>query len=179
MFLQDAEEDFEEITNIKNKCIFVPLFNGMFGPYWNNEITGSIENLTFDTDRINIYKAVLEGVSFQFKWVSESLKEIGVNFDSIKIIGGAAKSRIQCRIISDITGYKVIRPKNMKLNYACRGAAMLAGVSSKIYKDFNEASIYFKELEEEFYPNGNNLSFYENKYELYKNAVIKKSSMIK
>lgn len=179
IFLQDTEEDFEKITNIKNKCIFVPLFSGMFGPYWNSEITGSIENLTFDSDRVNIYKAVLEGVSFQFKWITESLKEIGVNFDSIKIIGGAAKSKIQCQIISDITGYKVIRPKNMKLNYACRGAAMIAGVSSKTYKDFNEASRHFKELEEEFYPNGNNLSFYENKYEMYKNAVFKKSSMAK
>ena len=177
-FFRSFEEDYEKIVLLKDKSIFIPLFNGMFGPYWNNEINGSIENLTFDTNKRSICKAVLEGVSFQLKWVLESMKEIGVSFDNIKIIGGAAKSKIQCQVISDITGFIVARPENMKLNYACRGAAMLAGVSSKVYKSFNEASLVFKENEQYFYPNESLKSFYDYKYNVYKNIVSKKINQL-
>jgi len=173
-FIKSAENSYPDLASEKNKTIFVPLFNGIFGPVWNNNISGCLENLTFDTDRLKIYKAVLEGIAFQFKWIAQSLKEIDISFEGIKIIGGAAKSAIQCKILADITGEKVFRPKNLNLNYACRGAAMLAGVSAGIHKDFEQAAQVFKEEEETIYPNPLMKDYYEEKFSCYIDRVTGK-----
>ncbi len=173
-FIKSAEKSCSDLVCEKNKTIFVPLFNGIFGPMWNNNISGCLENLSFDTDRLKIYKAVLEGVAFQFKWITQSLKEIDVTFDGIKIIGGAAKSSIQCKILADITGEKVFRPKNLNLNYACRGAAMIAGVSAGIYKDMEQAAQVFNEEEETVYPNPLMKDYYDEKFSCYMDRVASK-----
>ncbi len=173
-FIKGAENNYSVLASEKNKTIFVPLFNGMFGPVWNNSISGCIDNLTFDTDRIKIYKAVLEGIAFQFKWIAQSLKEIDISFNGIKIIGGAAKSAIQCKILADVTGEKVFRPKDLNLNYACRGAAMLAGVSAGIYKDMEQAAQVFKEEEEIVYPNPLMKDYYDEKFSCYIDKVTSK-----
>ena len=176
-FLKSTEEDAENILNIKDDCIFTPLFQGSFGPIWSDKIKGSFENLSFDITRINLFKAVLEGVAFQVKWILDSMTKLGLKIDSIKMIGGAAKSRLQCQILSDITGLPVYLPKNMKLNYACRGAAMLAGVSAKIYKDFNTVNEIFKEEELIIYPREEFKSYYSEKFNKYLKVVCKNLQM--
>jgi xylulokinase len=173
-FLKNAENNCTVIAREKNKTIFIPLFSGVFGPVWNNNVTGCIDNLTFDTDRLNIYKAVVEGAAFQFKWITQTLKEIGISFEGIKIIGGAAKSAVQCKVLADITGEKVFRPKDLNLNYACRGAAMLAGVSAGIYKDMGQAAQIFKEEEETVYPDPAMKGYYDEKFSLYIDRVTEK-----
>jgi len=176
-FLKSTEEDTEKILSLKDDCIFTPLFQGSFGPVWSDKIKGSFENLSFDISRVNLFKAVLEGVAFQIKWIFDSLIKLGINIDSIKMIGGGAKSRLQCQILSDITGLPVYLPKNMKLNYACRGAAMLAGVSAKIYKDFKKVNDIFKEDELLILPREEVKDYYSEKFDNYLRIVSKNLQM--
>ena len=173
-FLKSADDNYLKVTSGKSNLLFIPLFNGIFGPLWNNDITGSMDNLTFDTDRSKIYKAVLEGMAFQLKWITQSLKEIDINFNGIKIIGGAARSRIQCKILADVTGQTVSRPRDLSLNYACRGAAMLAGVTAGIYKNFAAASLVFDEEEETIYPDLSMQDYYSSKFSSYMEKVKSK-----
>ena len=93
------------------------------------------------------------------------------------MIGGASKSRLQCQILSDITGLPVYLPKNMKLNYACRGAAMLAGVSAKIYKDFKKVNDIFKEDESLILPREEFEDYYSEKFDNYVRVVSKNLQM--
>ncbi|MCL4386761.1 MAG: FGGY family carbohydrate kinase [Actinobacteria bacterium] len=172
-FLKNIEEDGEKILSLKNDCIFIPLFQGSFGPIWNDNIRGSFENLSFDITRINLFKAILEGVAFQVKWIFNSMIKLGIKIDSIKMIGGAVKSRLQTQILSDITGLPVYLPKNMKLNYACKGAAMLAGVSAKIYKDFKIVNEIFKEEELIVYPREEFKDYYLEKFNKYLEIINK------
>ncbi|MHB1336742.1 MAG: hypothetical protein ACYCXQ_12440, partial [Candidatus Humimicrobiaceae bacterium] len=84
-----------------------------------------------------------------------------------------AKSRLQCQILSDITGLPVYLPKNMKLNYACRGAAMLAGVSTRIYKNFKSVNDVFREEELIIFPREEFKDYYLDKFEKYLKIVNK------
>lgn len=176
-FLKSTEEDAENILNIRDDCIFTPLFQGSFGPIWSDKIKGSFENLSFDITRINLFKAVLEGVAFQVKWILDSMIKLGLKIDSIKMIGGAAKSRLQTQILSDITGLPVYLPKNLKLNYACRGAAMLAIVSSGICKDFKRLNDIFIEEESLILPREEFKDYYSEKFVKYLKIVNKNLQM--
>jgi len=173
-FLKSTEKDYKKILDLKDDCIFIPLFQGSFGPVWNNYTKGSFENLSFDITRINMFKSVLEGVAFQVKWIFDSLIKIGINIDSIKMIGGATKSILQTQIISDVTGLKVYLPVDKKLNYACRGAAMLACVSAGIYKDFKTVTNIFKEEEIVVYPREKFKEYYLEKFNKYLKIIDNK-----
>ncbi|MHB1442459.1 MAG: xylulokinase [Candidatus Humimicrobiaceae bacterium] len=172
-FLKSTEEEAEKILSLKDDCVFIPLFQGISGPAWNDKIKGSFENLSFDITRVNLFKAILEGVAFQVRWIFNSMIKLGIKIDSIKMIGGAAKSRLQCQILSDITGLPVYLPKNMKLNYACRGAAMLAGVSTRIYKNFKSVNDVFREEELIIFPREEFKDYYLDKFEKYLKIVNK------
>lgn len=172
-FLKNVQENNEKILRLKDDCIFVPLFQGSFGPMWSDKIKGSFENLSFDITKVNLFKAVLEGVAFQVKWIFNSITELGIKIDSIKMIGGASKSILQTQILSDVTGLPIYLPENIKLNYACRGAAMLAGVSSKIYRNFDEVNDIFKEEESVIYPRKEFRDYYLEKFDKYIKIVNK------
>jgi xylulokinase len=174
LFLKNVEEQFEKVINYKNKCIFIPLFNGIFGPQWSNNISGCLENISLNLDKVNIYKSILEGITFQLKWIIETLNEIGIRFDTIKIIGGASESKIQCQIIADILDTEVVRPKDKKLNYACRGAAILSGMTTKIYKNYDHAMSFFLEEEETIKPISKNRAYYDAKYMEYIKTIKNK-----
>jgi sugar (pentulose or hexulose) kinase len=120
-----------------------------------------------------MFKSVLEGVAFQVKWIFDSLIKIGISIDSIKMIGGATKSILQTQIISDVTGLQVYLPRDKKLNYACRGAAMLACVSAGIYKDFKTVSNIFKEEELVIYPREKFKDYYLEKFNKYLKIINK------
>lgn len=176
-FLKSFEGDTEDILNLKDDCIFTPFFQGSFGPVWSDKIRGSFKNLSFNISKKNLFKAVLEGVAFQVKWILNTYIKLGIKIDSIKMIGGASKSKLQCQIISDITGLPVFIPKNMKLNYACRGAAMLACVSADIYKDFASVINVFKEEEMIISPREEFKDYYLDKFEKYLKIVNKDLQM--
>ncbi len=172
IFLKGLFEEEQEFLKSKNDCIFIPTFNGVFGPYWSDKPKGSFIKLGFDTSRKSMFKAVLEGVAFQLLWILESFSKMGLNNDSIKLIGGAAKSRIQAQIIADITGKNIFIPKDLKANYACKGAAIIGAVSTGLFKDFYSALEIFKEDYETIYPRQMDNSYYENKYKQYREAVM-------
>ncbi len=90
------------------------------------------------------------------------------------MIGGATKSILQTQIISDVTGLKVYLPVDKKLNYACRGAAMLACVSAGIYKDFKTVTNIFKEEEIVVYPREKFKEYYLEKFNKYLKIIDNK-----
>ena len=170
-FLQYINENHEDILKLKNSCLFSPLFTGVYGPVWSDNVRGSFLNLDLSMTKTDLFIAVLEGVGYQFRWILESLRSIGIYRSGIIMVGGAVKSKIWPQIIADITGTDVIIPKEENINYAAKGAAILAGVACGTYKDFDKADKIFKDSEAIIKPRTELKDYFDAKYELYIKAL--------
>jgi xylulokinase len=170
-FLREVEQDQQKFLETKDDCIFFPTFSGMYGPEWDDSIRGSFINLGFSTDRRAMFKAVLEGVSFQLALIFDSIYRLGLGINAIKMIGGAAKSRMQAQLIADITGRDIYIPKNVNISYACRGAAVIGAVSAGIYKDYEDASAPYSLETDIIRPREAFRSYYLEKFTAYRKVL--------
>jgi xylulokinase len=72
-----------------------------------------------------LYRSILEGVGFELRLHLEQLEEVsGQRIDSIRAVGGGARSPLWIRIVSDITQRPVQVCADLEVSAA--GAAVLA-----------------------------------------------------
>ena len=161
------DENIGKLTKIKNNIIFYPYLTGAFGPDFNTERKASFLNIEIGHDCLDLVKAIMEGVGFQFKKILEVLAEKGIKPQSIKMTGGGAKSKIWPQVIADITNLDILVPKNKDEDFASKGAAIIAGYGAKIFSSLEEG---YDKLKSEFKiirPNPENVGFYKNKFRLF------------
>ena len=90
---------------------------------------GGFHNLSLGTSQSQLVRAVLEGVAFNCRWLSEAVEPfVGRRLEVARVMGGGAGSDLWCRIHADVLGRTVERvadpvPANL------RGAALLAGLA--------------------------------------------------
>ena len=87
----------------------LPFLQGMGGtPDVDPTATGLIAGLTTQTRLPDIYRAILEGVTFEMRYNQEKLGESGVCFRRLYACGGGARSAVWLRIKADILGCEII-----------------------------------------------------------------------
>ena len=72
------------------------------------EATGAILGITLDTTKEDIYKGLMEGVTYEMKYNLEKLKLAGINIETIRATGGGACSDIWLQMKADILNIPVI-----------------------------------------------------------------------
>lgn len=147
--------------------IYHPYLMGERSPYWDPYLRGDFIGITARHSRSHFSRAVLEGVAFSFKDNFEVVKELGVTLQSVKLIGGGAKSRVWRRIICDVLGVKAYIPK---VGDASLGAAMLAGLGVGVFKSHREAVEKCLKIEAVEEANLENHKIYEELFKIYKEA---------
>lgn len=131
---------------------------------------GAFVGLDVSYDRFDLALAVMEGVAFQIKWMTEAFSE-GIPDGALKLTGGAAKSRLWSQIIADVIGKPVIIPEIADL--ACVGAAMIAGLGVGSFADADEACRRMTTGGKTVLPDSEKAKIYASAYERYKhNAAL-------
>jgi sugar (pentulose or hexulose) kinase len=115
---------------------FHPYFAGTACPTWSLKSRASIIGIDLSHDRYDVFRAVMEGVTYEVKWMLDVLEDMGLSGRRLVVIGGAAKSEVWLKIISDITGLDVEVPDYR--DTACIGAAILAGKGSGVFSSIEE-----------------------------------------
>jgi len=109
--------------------LFTPWLAGERSPIDNRSARAGFHNLSLRTSRADMVRAVLEGVAFNSRWLSEAVERFtGGPFGSIRAIGGGATSPLWCSILADILDRpieQVAEPVHANL----RGSALLAGMA--------------------------------------------------
>ena len=151
-----------EPTNL----MVLPFLQGMGGtPDVDVNATGLIAGLTTQTRLPDIYRAILEGVTFEMRYNQEKLNEAGVKFDRLFACGGGARSPAWLQIKADILGCPIIPVKSEEtgaMGSAILGFAAVTGESPfEIAKGFWR---YAKPVE----PIAEYVEIYNRRYELYK-----------
>ena len=117
--------------------IIVPAFAGLGAPYWDQKARGLIIGITRGTTDAHIARAVLESIAHQTTDLYEVMKEdAGLNFENIRVDGGATKNKLLLQIQADLLNSTIIRPKNIETT--ALGAAFLSGLSSGVWSDLSD-----------------------------------------
>ncbi len=114
----------------------VPAFVGLGTPYWDDDARGAVFGLTRNTDKRHFVRAALESVAYQCKDVFEVMKsETGLSIPTLKVDGGATANNFLMQFQSNILDTKIDLPECLQTT--ALGAAFLAGLSSKYYKNLD------------------------------------------
>jgi sugar (pentulose or hexulose) kinase len=87
--------------------IYHPYIYGERAPFKNSFACGGFYGLKSTHNKIDMVKAVYEGLVFSLYDCYQSLPQI---YDMVYISGGGSKSKMLCQMISDCLGKRVVRP---------------------------------------------------------------------
>lgn len=107
---------------------FLPYLSGERTPHNDSKIRGGFTGLSTSTDRDDLTRAVLEGVSFGLRDSFEALKSTGATVDALTVIGGGSASDYWLNLLATILGVPLKIPLGREFG-AARGAARLAYIA--------------------------------------------------
>jgi len=146
--------------------LVMPHFAGAANPYMDSGSKAVISGLTLETKPSDLYKALMEGVTYEIMVNIEHLETFGVEFNTLFATGGGASSPIWMQIKADILNRPVTSLTAKEVG-AC-GTCMIAGVALGEFADLNEAKKVFVKPGKTYYPNCDNSKIYKEYYEKYK-----------
>jgi len=148
--------------------IVVPHFAGSATPDMNPFARGAFLGLKFDTDKGTLYRAMIEGVTYEMLYNLEILKENGIEIKELRAVGGGAKSDYWLQIKASVTG-KTIVPLDVD-EAGIVGTVIMAGVATGVYQNIAEAVRVFVKKRNAFEPIPADREIYQKNYQRYKLA---------
>ncbi len=144
---------------------FLPWLYGERSPVDDHSVRGGFYNLSLNSNRSHMFRAVLEGVGLNARWLlTFAEKMTGKNFDAINFIGGGANSAVWSQMMADVFN-RPIRQMREPLMSNSRGTAILALLALN-KMSVNDVS-NFVEHERLFEPNSLNKIVYDEMFERF------------
>jgi glycerol kinase len=147
---KSAETYQRAIKESSHDLIFVPAFQGLGTPYWDNECKGAMFGMSFNTTQESIIKATLEAIAYQAKDLMEEMKkETNLSNISLSVDGGASENDYLLQFESDIMQTIIKRPRQIETT--ALGAAFIAFLHLGFFSDFDELK-KINEIDKYYYP---------------------------
>ena len=118
--------------------LVLPHFAGSATPYMDSGSKGAIIGLTIEHTSADIYKALMEGVSYEMLLNIEMLRKAGVKINRLRATGGGAKSIVWLQLKADIFGLPIVSLGSSEAGTI--GSIMLAGLASGAFTSLQEAA---------------------------------------
>jgi xylulokinase len=163
--LQDLDAMASHVPVGSRGVIMLPHFDGMISPAPDPGARGGFLNLSLRHTRADMYRATLEGMGYALRENIDLLRRCGFPIESVRSIGGGAKSDVWLQIMADITGLPIERPAIVEA--ASLGAAIIAAVGSGAFSSLEECSEALYNAEYVIAPNAHNHALYENLFGRY------------
>ena len=146
--------------------LIMPHFSGAANPYMDNSSRAVILGLTLEHTNYDLYKALMEGVTYEIMTNIEHLESFGIEFKKIVATGGGASSPVWLQIKSDILN-RPVTALSAKEAGAC-GTCMMTAVAIGLCSSLKEAKEIFVLEKKQYIPNNDNTKIYQKKYGAYK-----------
>jgi xylulokinase len=109
--------------------VFTPWLAGERSPIDDRNARAGFHNLSLDTNRAAMVRAVLEGVAYNNRWLHEAVEHfVKRRLDPVRVFGGGAQSDLWCQIHADVMNRTIERLAD-PVHANLRGAAILAGMA--------------------------------------------------
>ncbi|HWA93155.1 MAG TPA: FGGY-family carbohydrate kinase [Terracidiphilus sp.] len=161
-----AAPNYDSILNfVDDEPTGIFVFPYLFGtgtPWLDSEAKGAIVGLTNNTTSHSIFRAGLEGITFELKW---NIEMLGNQLHSIHSVGGGSRSRVWLQLKADIFGQPVT---SFKGETSCAGAAICAAMGIGAFSTWDEAAVAFLRPSGTFTPRKRISEAYQSAFCRYK-----------
>jgi xylulokinase len=109
--------------------LFTPWLYGERTPVEDHAIRGGFHALSLQHRRAHLIRAVLEGVALNLRWLLPYVERFaGRRFETIRAIGGGAKSALWCQILADVLNRPIAQVEN-PVGATLRGVALVSAMA--------------------------------------------------
>lgn len=170
----EAKETGKNIYNILDTkaaaeptdILVLPHFSGSGTPHLDPGSKGAFIGITLDTTPSQIYRALMEGVTYEMRYNLDFLESAGIKVNSLRAVGGGAKSDLWLQIKADITGRNI---ETLDTGEAgTLAAAIIAGKAVGVYPSYQQAAKGLIRSKKTYYPNPVAHDRYNENYFRYK-----------
>jgi len=149
---------------------FIPHFSGRVCPN-DTLVRGSFINLSWTHKSASMYRAILEGISYEYGIYANTLKELipGLKLNKVITVGGGAKSSLFRQIKADTLGTPVSTIKQTET--AVLGCCAIAGTAAGLFprpESLIEKVIQTGETQK---PDPSLYAFYQDRVSIYADCI--------
>ncbi len=161
-----AELD-KKVKSNPTEILVLPHFSGAATPYMDNDSKAAFVGVTLETDKIDIYKALMEGTAYEMLLNFNTMKIHTGDIEEIRATGGGATSDVWLQIKADILEREITALNCDEVGSA--GTAAIAGSGLGIYKSIESVTGKMAPVRKVFRPDKTKSSIYSENYKRYKN----------
>lgn len=167
---QSVEQIFETAASTiapgADKLLCLPYWSGAMTPYWDGNARGAFVGLAGLHSKAHMYRAILEGIAFEQRFLTEGVeKATGTPIEEIIILGGGSSSPLWCQIIADVMGRKVKIVREQETTSL--GAGIHAAAAVGLHSSLIEAADRMTGVEREYHPRTDIHSTYSSFFVAY------------
>ncbi len=160
-----------------NGVIFLPWLNGSIVPDEQPHARAGFMNISLQTTRAHLSRAIMEGLAFNNRWTREPAEKLmGRKMESIRFSGGGALSDLWAQIHADVLGIPVHQVDD-PVNATVRGTALLV-LRSLGYCSLEDIAGLVK-IKKVFEPDGSKKEIYDRMYVQYRQLFKKNKPVFK
>ncbi len=171
--LQQAEQQGMNIYHLLDMAakpaptdlLVLPHFAGAATPYMDTGSKACILGMTLETDKMDIYKALMEGTAYEMRLNFSILKEHTGHIDEIRATGGGARSIVWLQIKADVLNTNITSLDCQEIGAA--GTAALAGVAVGAFANMETAVGQMAPVGQVFVPHKENADRYAELFDNY------------
>jgi len=143
----------------------IPAFVSDTGPHKKHNTHGTILGLELQTSGAHLYRAGLEGLSFQMRSALDILHQaLGFEAEGLRVVGGGSRNQLWNQIRADVTGLPVTTIAQREATVL--GATLFAFVGAGVFASLDEALASVEMDETTFEPSAATAT-YDALYERY------------
>lgn len=162
----ELTRDAEKISPGASGAMWLPYLMGERTPHLDADARAAFVGITASHTGAHLTRAVMEGVAFSLRDSLEIFKETGAEINTIRLGGGAAKSKLWRQIQADVYGQTV---EVLEADEgAAFGAALLAGAGAGAWASIEEACEKTIRVRETIEPNPDSVERLNRSYSAYK-----------
>jgi xylulokinase len=160
------DEVVEKVEPGAGRLLFTPWMFGERAPVTDTTLRASFINLGLEHGRDHMLRAIYEGVAYNCRWLLDVVGKAGFRCETLRAIGGGAKSDAWMQILSDVTGRRVEAVGNPQEAGAV-GCALAVAVALKELESYREIKKVV-EVRRTFKPDPGCCAEYDELYGVYR-----------
>lgn len=160
-------EIIDKVPAGANGVVFTPWLHGNRCPFEDPNARGMFFNLSLESGKSEMLRAVIEGVCFHLRWFIEVQDKKIRTSQRIRFVGGGALSPVTCQILADVTG-KTVETVGSPQNVGAVGAAIIVACGLGMINGVSEAKKMVPVVKT-YHPTAEHKAVYDKTFEVFKN----------
>jgi xylulokinase len=148
--------------------LFHPYLSGERSPHWDPHLRGDYVGINASHALKHFARATLEGVAFSIRDCFDVIEGLSQRVERMYLLGGGANSPVWCRIVCDVLGRELRRPR---IEDAAFGAAVLAGVAANVFDGWEDAAAVCAGTDEVLVPQSKDRATYDAVFGVYRSVT--------